>query len=57
MNEWSDLELLRYLFYIRVGFLGHKLEDVLIEDHPELWREIYSRLNNEKTWLQRGDAA
>jgi len=48
MNEWSDLELLRYLFYTRVDLLGRKLEDVLIEDHPELWREIYSRLNNEK---------
>ena len=46
MNEWPDLELLRYLFYIRVDLLGRKLEEVLIEDHPELWRIIHSRLNS-----------
>lgn len=49
MDKWSDLEIIHYLFYTRIDLLGRKLEDVLMEDEPELWREIYSRLNNEKT--------
>jgi hypothetical protein len=42
----SDHELLRQLFYVRIG-LGEKVCDQVFDHDFELWRLIHARLNTE----------
>ena len=42
----TAIELLRQLFYLRLT-TGVKLEEIVMEHQPDMWRDIHSALNGQ----------